>query len=148
MLKNNLKKVFYFVVFVCVLNICHTHTALGYSADIHCQAKSFWDFFDQFSESVEMQKACTHFPLDKTELITEENDLSPKIIQLTREQVHFPLILNKDNRLKKQIHLKIESKNNKKAIVVLYKPDTGYQIVYLFKKKKKWQLVKIADWSV
>lgn len=113
-----------------------------------CKAKNFDDFFDSFTENIEMQKLCTHFPLQKLELVEEQDDLIPKLVKLSDEQIIYPLILTKEHQKEQQLRLKILTINNKIAKVTLYKPDTGYQVIYRFKKKKIWKLIKIEDWSV
>lgn len=143
-----LKILRYIVGYVWILSIWVIPSAYGYSIS-DCKVKNFWDFFNAFSESIEMQRACTLFPLDKIELVFVQDELSPKMHVLKIEQVSFPLIINKETRLKQHISLETKTKNNKKAKVVLYKQDTGYQIIYRFvKKKASWQLIKIEDWSV
>lgn len=114
-----------------------------------CKAKNFDGFFYRFIENVEMQKLCTHYPLQKLELVEKQDNLTPKIIKLSKEQVLYPLILTQQQQKEQKLNLKILTINNKIAKVTLYKPDTDYQIIYRFKKKKKtWKLIKIEDWSV
>lgn len=113
-----------------------------------CQAKNFDVFFDGFTENIEMQKLCTHYPLHKLELVEEQDDLIPKMAKLNSEQISYPLILTKAHQKEQKLSLKILTINNKIAKVTLYKPDTGYQVIYRFKKNKTWKLIKIEDWSV
>ncbi len=113
-----------------------------------CKAKNFDDFYQRFTENVEMQKLCTHYPLQKLDLVEEQDDLVPKLVKLGREEVIYPLILTQQEQKDKVLSLKILTINNKIAKVTLYKPDTGYQVIYRFKKKNNWQLIKIEDWSV
>lgn len=113
-----------------------------------CKAKNFDVFYKRFTENIDMQKLCTHFPLQKLELVEEQGDLVPKLVKLTREQITYPLILTQQEQKEQVLNLKILMINNKTAKVTLYKPDAGYQVIYRFKKKKTWKLIKIEDWSV
>lgn len=115
---------------------------------ISCKAKNFDVFFKKFTESIEMQKSCTRFPFEKLELSEEGEEMVPRKLQLRSEQITYPLILSKKQQIEQNLNFHIEIKNNKKAKVILYKPNTGYKMVYRFIKKKTWQLIKIEDWSI
>lgn len=113
-----------------------------------CKAKNFDAFYTEFIENIEMQKLCTHYPLQKLEVIETQGDRVPKVVKLNREQMTYPLILTKHEQQAQRLSLKILTINNKTAKVTIYKADTGYQVIYRFKKKNTWKLIKIEDWSV
>jgi hypothetical protein len=117
-------------------------------SSISCKAKNFDAFLEKFTESIEMQKLCTRFPLEKLELKEEGEEMAPSKQQLLSEQITYPLILPKKQQIEQNLNFNIEVKNNKKAKVILYKPDTGYKMVYRFMKKNTWQLITIEDWAI
>jgi hypothetical protein len=131
-----------------VLGLCFSSYATENNST--CEAKNFDNFFNKYTESIEMQKLCIKLPLEKLELIEEQEDLMPRTQNLSLEQMTFPLIITQKTIKDQNLALKVLIINNKKARVELYKQDSGYKIIYRFKKykNKKWKLIKIEDWSI
>lgn len=107
-------------------------------------------FFHEFTESIEFQKSHTLFPLEK--LIIMNAIPEPKEVAkfLTKEQIMFPVIKNEKEFISDGLVAKIEQKDISGNLIVVnvFKDDTGWQVLYIFKKDGAWKLVRIEDRSI
>ncbi|MGE4397988.1 MAG: hypothetical protein AB7D29_00585 [Campylobacterales bacterium] len=107
-------------------------------------------FLDNYIESIEFQRQHTKIPLEKL-TIDPAAEPEPKTIEsvLAQNKVVFPLIQSKKEQLKNGLKFKIMELTSNDAKAFLFKEDTGWQVLYIFKKfGNTWQLVRIEDHSL
>lgn len=116
---------------------------------VSCPSVIFSDFIRVFSESGDVQRTFTKIPLKKQNLNLDEEPEPKEIIRfLTRQQIKFPVMPLKQERINKLLQIRIDKVSSNKAQVSLIKPDIDYQVMYFFTKKNCWRLEKIEDWSL
>ena len=117
-------------------------------AQRQCIGSNFSEFFEVFSEDVAVQKRFTKFPLRKMMLVDAEPEPKQQIRYISSDKISYPIIPPSEKRKKEGLTFKTENGDKRNKKVVLFKEDTGYQVVYFFKKSDCWNLVKIEDWSL
>jgi hypothetical protein len=68
-------------------------------------------------------------------------------LSLAREAI-YPLLPLPEARKREGLELKLEKQTTEAAQVVLFKPDTGYRVIYYFTRSHCWRLQRIEDWSM
>lgn len=126
-----------------------SHTKItGPGATTQCPSADFQAFLGTFTESVHIQKAFTHFPVEKLIVVDADPEPKPVVKLLSRSQVSFPVISNSAERKEKGLAIRIDQVGKKKAQITLRKEDADYQVFYLFSKDSCWKLTRIEDWSL
>ncbi|MGA3984561.1 hypothetical protein ACI2VH_20645 [Ralstonia nicotianae] len=119
------------------------------SAGIACPAADFPTFIQKFSEEEHIQKEFTQYPLERLQLDPESQpEPGPIVRHLHRDQLRFPIIPPKQERVNRMLKIQIDSASAGKASITLTKPDTDYQVRYHFKKNGCWILERIEDRSI
>lgn len=114
-----------------------------------CFSKDFSGFFVHFSNSTEVQKSSTHFPLEKLHIdIDAEPEPAPVVESLDASKVNFPVFPAEAERRAKGLVIRVDEQDVQHARVVLTKEDTDYQVLYFFQKNMCWALVRMEDWSL
>jgi hypothetical protein len=117
--------------------------------EIPCPGGNFLVFLAKFVEDETFQRAFTMYPLTKLELDYDaKSGPEPFIRYLEREQVQFPVIPSSRERTEWSLEIKLEQLSDNNAKVLLFEPDTGYRIIYFFRKNVCWKLERIEDWSM
>lgn len=117
-----------------------------------CPTQNFSDFLDIFSESEEVQKAFTQYPLTKQQINFDAKPY-PKLYtkNLGYQQISFPLVPDEATREAKSLSFIIDQDSigavrKGKAFLTSY---TGMYITYSFEKKKGcWRLTSMNDQSL
>ena len=114
-----------------------------------CPATKFTAFFPKFADSVAVQKAFTDYPLAHV-LLDHEAKPEPREIKVTvdKAKLTFPLIPPAVERKRAKLALRIDEASDTNAKATLFKDDTGYQMVYFFRKDACWKLERIEDRSM
>lgn len=114
-----------------------------------CPSKNFADFLNAFTESVEIQKAFTKFPLKIQMLdLDSEPDPMPVIRFLNKRKISFPVIPSALIMKSESLSVKVYDINKRLVTVMLSKSDTDYKVYYSFRKIYCWELYYIEDWSL
>ncbi|PBP84627.1 hypothetical protein CCL22_06515 [Pseudomonas syringae] len=67
---------------------------------------------------------------------------------IAKEKVSFPLIPEKSVRMERGLTLNVIDNDQRKATLKLEKPDTDYQVLYVFKLSSCWFLDEVKDYSL
>lgn len=130
--------------------------ATGYSVNklpvttiLACPSRDFHIFFRDFTEKIEIQRTFTSFPLAKQVLdLHVEPEPKPIQLSLSRNQVSFPLLPDRQHRKLRSLDLKLDELSPAHSRVTLKRADTDYQILYFFSLRECWYLDRIEDWSL
>jgi hypothetical protein len=118
-------------------------------SEVPCPGEDFSVFLAKFADDETVQRAFIIYPLTKLELDYDaEPGPEPFIRSLDRDQVQFPVFPSRQNRADWSLEIRIESVSENNAEAILFLPDTGYMITYLFRKNGCWRLERIEDWSM
>lgn len=144
-----MKKIFIIILFLFV-SLFGASINNQYIETVKCPSQNFSKFLHVFSENASIQKAFTKNPLEKLQLDLDANpEPKPFSVLLDHKQIFFPILPNKDNREKNNLILYTKKINNKKVRLTLEKPDTDYQVIYIFKQNDLcWLLERIEDSSL
>lgn len=115
-----------------------------------CPAGDFAGFFGAFSDSRDVQRAFTGESVDFTE-IEAEADPEPTEITVNRPHaaVQFPVIPTTADQHRDGLETTVGHTADGMTRVRLQKPDTGYQLVYIFKPRGDcWELYAKIDNSL
>lgn len=113
-----------------------------------CSRQSFPEFLSHFSADVSFQRQSVVYPLVKMQVIDAEPEPRPHTTRQSQEEVVFPVMPDRNTRDADGLMLETESVRATDAKVLLYKPDTDYQVMYIFERTACWQLTEIQDWSL
>src|SRR5690606_38109614 len=103
-----------------------------------CSHRSFPEFLNHFSTDVSFQRQAVAYPLVKMQIIDAEPEPLPHTTRISQEEVVFPVMPDKSKRDADGLMLETESVRATDAKVLLYKPDTDYQVIYLFERAACW----------
>jgi hypothetical protein len=118
-------------------------------ATARCPAQEFSEFLEAFSESQEVQRAFTKYPLEKQQVdVNATPEPKPFTRRLERQQVEFPLIPNKAERKAQSLDLRVDPLAAGQVRLTLLQSDTDYQVSYFFRKDACWELERIEDASL
>jgi hypothetical protein len=114
-----------------------------------CPSDQFPAFFAKYADSVALQKAFTDYPLAHV-LLDHAAQPEPQEIkvQLDKAKLSFPLIPPRAERKRAALAFRIDEVKEQNAKVSLFKNDTGYQVVYFFRKDGCWKLERKEDRSL
>ena len=114
-----------------------------------CPSKDFALFLKTFSESSEVQEAFTETPL---QIVTIDSASEPEpeevLKEINREALNFPLMLNIATQANVGIKSRRYDTDENNVEVILFKPDTDYQISFFFRRLDCWKLYRIKDHSL
>lgn len=114
-----------------------------------CPAREFGAFFAAFSDDTALQARHTRFPLERLTVVDATPEPRDSVARVDRADAQLPLVLSAARRAADSLQLRIESRSGGGAWVVLEKPDTDYQLAYMFEPTGTcWQLVRTEDRSL
>ena len=119
------------------------------TAQAACPAQQFPAFFAKYADSVPVQKAYTDYPLAHI-MLDHAAQPGPREmkLKLAKAKLTFPLIPAAAERKRAGLAFKMGDADQRKASAILFKEDTGYQVVYVFRKDACWKLERIEDRSM
>lgn len=124
-------------------------SSLPVTPTIDCPSQEIGNFVRVFAERGEIQKQFTVQPLRMDSL---DADAQPEPRQISREvpgnEISFPVMPNFAEQRQGGLEMDVRQADDKEAEVILRKPDTGYQLAFMFRKGSCWQLYRISDDSL
>lgn len=110
----------------------------------------FEDFSEAFAGSSEIQRAFTAQDVDVTEI---DSNAQPEPRETTVNRAHadlrFPIIPTLAEQRQAGLETLVSQMENGDVRARLHKPDTGYQIAYVFRSRGAcWELHAMADTSL
>lgn len=105
-------------------------------------------FLPAFLQAGPSQAALIDYPLIIQRLVDGDPEPVPQRQAVSRNQVKLPILPPRTDRQSRRLELRTERQDVRSASVVLEKPDTDYQVVYIFQKDKCWKLKEVQDWSL
>ncbi|MES2317485.1 MAG: hypothetical protein V4631_08305 [Pseudomonadota bacterium] len=114
-----------------------------------CPSAEFPAFFAAYADSAAMQKAFTVYPLAHV-LLDHAAQPQPREIkvQLAKAKLSFPLIPPRADRKRAGLAFRTDEVSGDRARVSLFKEETGYRVVYNFRKDGCWKLEGKEDRSL
>ncbi|WKV83997.1 hypothetical protein LJJ44_23520 [Pseudomonas sp. B24_DOA] len=90
------------------------------------------------------------YPYSVKKIITVDAEPEPeqKTVLLDKNQVVFPVIFGKEKRVAAGVGVTVLENFNGVAKIKIEKPDTDYQVFYVFKLEGCWFLDEIQDYSL
>ena len=113
-----------------------------------CPSKEFTTFLNAFTESSSVQKKFTNLPLKKIITVDVEPEPKQEATLIEKTKMVFPVIPDKKNRMASGLELQVVDTTTEVATVKLEKPDTDYQVIYVFKLNSCWFLDEVKDYSL
>lgn len=113
-----------------------------------CPSKDIFKFVDVFAENASIQKKFTNYPLKKLVTVDAEPEPKQETQRVAKEKVFFPVVPEKSVRKERGLTLEVIENDQRKATVKLEKPDTDYQVLYVFKLSSCWFLEEVRDYSL
>lgn len=126
-------------------------TAGGAQAqEMACPTQDFREFFQMFSDSVEVQRAFTGSSVDFTEIDAEAQ---PEPVEVTINRplaaIPFPVVPTTAQQRGDGLVARFDRTSDGMNRVVLEKPDTDYRLVYVFGPGDDcWELYAKIDTSL
>jgi hypothetical protein len=103
----------------------------------------------KFADDETIQCAFTLYPLTQLGLDYEAKPEPEVFIRyLARDQVQFPIFPSTKEQAASSLEVKLDHLLKNDAMVTVFQPDTGYRIIYLFRKNGCWRLRRIENWSM
>lgn len=115
-----------------------------------CPGKTFDAFLNAFSENASLQRSYIADPLVSGQ-IDPEAEPEPRMVKqrLAKGAVKFPVMPGKAQRQRDRLTVTRTAKAGGAIEVLLARPDTGYQLRYLFRPAGPcWKLAEIIDESL
>lgn len=114
-----------------------------------CPAQDFDKFFAAFASDAEVQKAHLSLPLEsETVDANAEPEPRPVIKRLALAELTFPLLPSPQQQRQDKLELTKTVTDATHVEIKLVKPDTDYQMVYLFQNDGCWTLYRMRDDSL
>ena len=113
-----------------------------------CPSKIFSKFLPAYLESASIQATFTHIPLRKIVTVDAEPEPEQRIVLLDKQSVIFPVIPGKERRVADGVEVTVLEEVDGIAKIKIEKPDTDYQVLYVFKFEKCWFLDEVQDYSL
>jgi len=113
--------------------LASTAEARSQMQDLACPSQDFAEFFQAFSDSVEVQRAFTGDSVDFT-TVDAEAQPEPREITVNRPlaAIVFPIVPDTAEQRREGLSAKFDKTEDGMARVTLEKPDTDYRLVYVF----------------
>ena len=114
-----------------------------------CPAQDISFFIQRFSTDESVQRVFTADPLINEFIDTATvPEPTQRTQTLDRDAIVFPVMPLAQERAQSQLQMQMEDVTQVTARLVLFKPDTDYQISYFFKLDDCWRLVRIDNASL
>lgn len=114
-----------------------------------CPSQDFDQFLTAFASDVEVQKAHVAIPLEsETVDANAEPEPRPVVKRLALADLKFPLLPSPQQQARERLELAKTITDAKHIEIKLAKPDTDYQMVYLFQNDGCWKLSRMRDDSL
>lgn len=114
-----------------------------------CPSKDFELFLKTFSESSKVQEAFTEAPLQIVTIDSASEPEPEEVLKvINREELSFPLMPNLAVQANDGLKSRRSSADENNFEVILFKPDTDYQMSFFFKRLNCWKLYRIKDHSL
>ncbi|WP_076728340.1 hypothetical protein [Methylobacterium radiotolerans] len=122
---------------------------VGAQAAPACPARDFPGFLAAFADDVAVQKAFVAVPL-RSDTIDPGAEPEPKPVttMLGADALRFPLMPSLRTPKTDGLKQALSAAGADAMRVKLFKPDTGLQITYTFRRAACWTLVRIEDDSL
>lgn len=116
---------------------------------LQCPSGDFEVFLKSYVGSLEVQKLFTSIPLES---ISIDPLAEPEPSEITRmlgeDELNFPLLPNLDQQTEEGLKSRQSRLGKNNVEVIMYKPDTDYQMSFFFRQEKCWKLYRIKDHSL
>ena len=113
-----------------------------------CPSKEFTKFLVAFSESLSVQEQFTNVPLKKIITINAEPEPKQEAMLIEKKKMVFPVMPDKKSLEENGLRLQVLDNTDEVATLKLEKPDTDYQVIYVFKFNSCWFLDEVKDYSL
>lgn len=114
-----------------------------------CPSQDFDKFFVAFAGDAQVQKAHVAMPLESETIDSNaEPEPKPVIKQLALSELKFPLLPDPQQQAQDKLELTKTVSDATHVEIKLAKPDTDYQMVYLFRNDGCWTLYRTRDDSL
>ena len=112
-----------------------------------CPAR-FDHFLRSYAQSEAVQRKATIFPLPHQTLdLDAQPEPKPVMRYVQASEAKYPLLPLAEERKREGLQLEVKNQTRTTAQVVLFKPDTGYRVIYYFTRKSCWRLQRIENGS-
>lgn len=142
---KTLRITFLFASMISLLSFNVLSASIDYKS---CPSKKFAEFLSVFSDSSMIQERFTRFPLKKLFAANIKAEPVLEMVYLKRESIKFPIFPINKNRVAIGLRFLIVNEEEKLAAVKLEKPDTDYQVLYIFRLDGCWFLDEVNDYSL
>ncbi|MGE1174210.1 hypothetical protein [Pseudomonas sp. BW7P1] len=113
-----------------------------------CPSTKFSEFLSVYMENPSIQQRFTNSPLKKIITVDAEPEPEQKTVLLDKDKVVFPVIFGKEKRVAAGVEVAVLENSNGVAKIKIEKPDTDYQVFYVFKFEGCWFLDEVQDYSL
>lgn len=113
-----------------------------------CPSREFTKFLATYVESSSVQEEFTNFPLKKVITVDAEPEPKQEAMLIEKTKMVFPVIPDKKHQEESGLELQVLDSTSEVATVKLEKPDTDYQVIYVFKFSSCWFLNEVKDYSL
>jgi hypothetical protein len=137
-----------FILLVSIFGLFSAIVQAGGSDETLCPSKDFSKFLAAYAESYSVQEKFTNMPLKKTITVDAEPEPKQVITFLEKTQIVFPILPDEKHRTESGLKLQMVDNASGMVAVKLEKPDTDYQIIYIFKLSSCWFLDEVKDYSL
>lgn len=120
----------------------------GHRAALKCPAYDFAKFSREFTESVDVQKAFTKYPLLRTWLVDGPLEPVEERGYFEESKLEFPIIPNAAERLRDGLRMDVTDRTSASAKLMVWIDDTDAMIIYHFEKHGCWYLTKKENQSL
>ncbi|WKV89560.1 hypothetical protein LJU32_03985 [Pseudomonas sp. B21_DOA] len=139
----------FFIALIMSMFAFLSNCAMASGADLKsCPSTTFSEFLSVYLENLSVQQKFTHIPLKKIITVDAEPEPEQKTVLLDKNQVVFPVIFGKEKRVAAGVGVTVLENFNGVAKIKIEKPDTDYQVFYVFKLEGCWFLDEIQDYSL
>jgi hypothetical protein len=117
---------------------------------VACPSQDFAAFLKAFSTSADVQRAFSRSPL-QYDRVASHGGAEPAILKhsVQRAAPGYYSMLSPPAQAKEMLEQKMTAQGRDVVVLVLSKPDTDYQVEYLFRRSAGcWQLQRISDHSL
>ncbi|MCD5989338.1 hypothetical protein KDX30_15710 [Pseudomonas sp. CDFA 553] len=139
---------FRFFAVISVLSVFAMSANAAGSGQALCPSQDIFKFVDVFTEDVAIQKQFTNYPLTKRVTVDAEPEPEQETQRVAKEKVFFPVVPERNVRKERGLTLEVIENDQQKATVKLEKPDTDYQVLYIFELSSCWFLDEVQDYSL
>ncbi|MEO8646150.1 hypothetical protein [Pseudomonas sp.] len=139
---------FSFFILAIVLGLFSVSVQAASSGATLCPSREFTQFLAAFAESSSVQEEFTNLPLKKIITVDAEPEPKQEAILIEKTKMVFPVMPDKKRQEASGLELQVLDSTSEVATVKLEKPDTDYQVIYVFKLSSCWFLDEVKDYSL